>query len=99
MRAKTRCEEKQSQLVTINSMAEQNFIQTRTRNFRFWIGLHDLHTEGEWKWLDGSDYRTGFKYWKEGQPSSSQTREEDCVQVRINGEWGCWISWREADIV
>ncbi|XP_054859922.1 hepatic lectin-like [Eublepharis macularius] len=85
--AKTKCEEQHARLVVIDGFPKQNFIQTRTRNFRFWIGLHDLHTEGEWKWVDGSDYNTGFKYWKQGEPNSYRSQDEDCGQVWINGEW------------
>uniref|UniRef100_A0A8D0L511 C-type lectin domain-containing protein n=1 Tax=Sphenodon punctatus TaxID=8508 RepID=A0A8D0L511_SPHPU len=58
--AKSKCEEDHSQLVVINSNAEQNFIQTRTRNERYWLGLSDLDTEGEWRWVDETDYRTSF---------------------------------------
>ncbi|KAL7988106.1 hypothetical protein Chor_007025, partial [Crotalus horridus] len=59
--AKADCERRQSRLVIIDSLAKQNFIETRTRNERFWIGLHDQQREGEWKWEDGSNYINGFK--------------------------------------
>ncbi|XP_015283239.1 PREDICTED: hepatic lectin-like [Gekko japonicus] len=86
MRAKSRCEEKFSQLVVINSMAEQNFIQTRTRNARYWMGLTDMDAEGVWRWVDGSDYNTGFMYWKPGEPNDDG-RNEDCAHLWGNGVW------------
>nr|XP_056705551.1 hepatic lectin-like [Euleptes europaea] len=88
--AKTKCEEQHAKLVIIDGFPKQNFIQTRTRNERFWIGLHEPQTE-EWTWLDGSDYRTGFKYWKQGEPNNYLRRDEDCAQVWINGEWNDYI--------
>ncbi|XP_020634878.3 hepatic lectin [Pogona vitticeps] len=89
--AKAECEKQQSQLAVIKSLAEQNFLQTRTRNERFWIGLHDLHTEGEWKWLDGSNYITGFKNWKTGEPNTYLNQDEDCGQLWINGQWNDFV--------
>ncbi|XP_048343469.1 hepatic lectin-like [Sphaerodactylus townsendi] len=86
MQAKSRCDEQQSQLVVIKSMAEQNFIQTRTRNERYWIGLTDRDTEGVWRWVDESDYYSNFVYWKPGEPNDS-LRNEDCAHVWNNGEW------------
>ncbi|XP_053159650.1 hepatic lectin-like [Hemicordylus capensis] len=84
--AKAQCEGLQSQLVIIDGFPKQNFIQTRTRNERFWIGLYEVQ-EGDWRWLDGSNYRTGFRNWKQGEPNNYQNQNEDCGQVRINGEW------------
>nr|XP_056705563.1 hepatic lectin-like [Euleptes europaea] len=86
IRAHARCAEKQSQLVVINSMAEQNFIQMRTRNERYWIGLTDVDAEGVWKWVDGSDYYSGFLFWKPGEPNDDR-HNEDCAHVWNNGEW------------
>uniref|UniRef100_A0A8D0E0H2 C-type lectin domain-containing protein n=1 Tax=Salvator merianae TaxID=96440 RepID=A0A8D0E0H2_SALMN len=84
--ARSQCERKHSQLVVIDNLAEQNFLQMRTRNERFWIGLHDQRTEGDWKWLDGKNYLTGFKNWRQGEPND-YGQKEDCGQLWISGEW------------
>ncbi|XP_042308744.1 hepatic lectin-like [Sceloporus undulatus] len=86
MIAKKKCEAKQSQLVIIKSMAEQNFLQNRTNNQRYWIGLSNKNVEGEWKWLDGSDSTSGFTYWAPGKPNNSESGE-DCAHLWNNGKW------------
>ncbi|XP_062975356.1 hepatic lectin-like [Elgaria multicarinata webbii] len=86
MRAKVQCEDRQSQLAIVNNMAEQNFLQTRSRNERYWIGLHDMDLEGHWKWIDGSDYINSFTYWKRGEPNNDGFNE-DCAHLWVNGEW------------
>ncbi|XP_058029364.1 hepatic lectin-like isoform X2 [Ahaetulla prasina] len=84
--ANDQCRDNRAQLVVINDMAEQNFLQTRARNARHWIGLTDIDVEGEWKWVDGSSYRNGFRYWKQGEPNNDLSNE-DCAHLWGNGEW------------
>ncbi|XP_062975008.1 hepatic lectin-like [Elgaria multicarinata webbii] len=84
--AKAHCEEQSSKLVVIHEEAKQNFIQSQTRDERYWIGLSDTDVEGEWKWIDGTDYRTNFKKWRRGEPNNHE-KGEDCVQVHTAGEW------------
>ncbi|KAJ7317612.1 hypothetical protein JRQ81_003774 [Phrynocephalus forsythii] len=84
--ARAQCEKRASQLVTIETMAEQNFLQTRTRNERYWIGLTDRIIEGHWQWLDGRDEQTGFTFWKRGEPNDDHLGE-DCAHIWNYGEW------------
>uniref|UniRef100_A0A8D2JIK8 C-type lectin domain-containing protein n=1 Tax=Varanus komodoensis TaxID=61221 RepID=A0A8D2JIK8_VARKO len=85
--AKSHCEERNSKLVVIQDEPEQNFIQSQTKGERYWIGLSDVNVEGEWKWIDDTDYRTSYKNWKSGEPNDHGDHGEDCAQVSSAGQW------------
>ncbi|KAG8129705.1 hypothetical protein E2320_016422, partial [Naja naja] len=57
----------------------QNFLQTRARNARHWLGLTDIDIEGEWKWVDGSSYRNGFRHSKSGTVRSEAEQAEHAL--------------------
>ncbi|XP_013919830.1 PREDICTED: hepatic lectin-like [Thamnophis sirtalis] len=80
------CEEQNSELVVITNQYEQNFLQAQARNERYWIGLSDHNDEGQWRWVDGTDYRTSFKYWSEGEPND-HSNNEDCAEIYQAGRW------------
>nr|XP_060619832.1 hepatic lectin-like isoform X1 [Anolis sagrei ordinatus] len=84
--AKHQCEEMRSRLAIVENMAEQNFLQTRTRNERYWIGLSDIEAENHWKWVDGRDSNNGFTHWAQGEPNDDG-KIEDCAHLWNNGEW------------
>ncbi|XP_029904981.1 CD209 antigen-like protein C isoform X3 [Myripristis murdjan] len=71
------CQGRGADLVIINSREENSFLM----NFRvrLWIGLSDLETEREWKWVDGSSLC--YSYWAKGQPND-YGGGEDCGELR-----------------
>ncbi|XP_029339791.1 C-type lectin domain family 10 member A-like isoform X1 [Mus caroli] len=54
------CRLENSHLVVVNSLKEQNFLQNRLARVLSWMGLTDQN--GPWRWVDGTDFDTGFKY-------------------------------------
>ncbi|XP_063454710.1 C-type lectin domain family 10 member A isoform X1 [Pan paniscus] len=87
--AETYCQLKNAHLVVINSREEQNFVQKYLGSAYTWMGLSD--PEGAWKWVDGTDYATGFQNWKPGQPDDWQGHGlgggEDCAHFHPDGRW------------
>uniref|UniRef100_A0A2K6QAL9 C-type lectin domain containing 10A n=1 Tax=Rhinopithecus roxellana TaxID=61622 RepID=A0A2K6QAL9_RHIRO len=87
--AEKHCQLEDAHLVVINSREEQNFVQEHLSFAYTWMGLSDL--EGAWKWVDGTDYETGFQNWKPGQPDDWQGHGlgggEDCAHFHPDGRW------------
>ncbi|XP_056425114.1 hepatic lectin-like isoform X2 [Hyla sarda] len=83
------CLNKGADLAVITSDREQIFLTTfsdAAYNKWYWIGLHDMDEEGSWIWVDGTDYETSYKYWKEGEPNDYK-ENEDCVHLLSFGHW------------
>uniref|UniRef100_A0A667ZCU4 C-type lectin domain-containing protein n=1 Tax=Myripristis murdjan TaxID=586833 RepID=A0A667ZCU4_9TELE len=78
------CQDRGADLVIINSREEQTFLSRF--NERLWIGLSDRQSEGNWKWVDGTDL-VGDGFWQAGEPNDDRGKE-DCVEVaRQTDEW------------
>ncbi|XP_075049902.1 hepatic lectin-like [Mixophyes fleayi] len=88
-KARDGCIKKEADLAVITSEREQIFLNAKSNAGvirRFWIGLHDIDEEGAWTWVDGSNYETSYKFWKEGEPND-HLEGEDCGHMWTNGEW------------
>ncbi|MBN3313168.1 C209E protein, partial [Atractosteus spatula] len=66
----------------IKTMDELKFIGSKI-SLRSWVGLNDLQTEREWRWLDGSPASLSHEYWNPGEPNNEG--EEDCGEIK-NGK-------------
>ncbi|VDI33531.1 Hypothetical predicted protein [Mytilus galloprovincialis] len=74
--AKIDCQQKGGYLAKVESGAENSWLISVMKD-EVWIGLNDIQSEGQWKWISDN---TGisFSYWPSNQPSSK--RRENCVQ-------------------
>ncbi|XP_037087317.1 lectin BRA-3-like [Pollicipes pollicipes] len=74
-----------SDLVSVHSAAEANFLFTQMGAMDTWIGLNDLSSENNFVWSDGSS--VDFTNWMDGQPNN--LLDQDCVNVQdpATGKW------------
>ncbi|XP_051898147.1 hepatic lectin-like [Pristis pectinata] len=88
--AQSSCESMNANLVVINSAEEQEFLTKKLKNYYYWIGLNDLTYEGDWRWLDGTNYSSSLTFWQKGEPNDKNN--EDCAEMLSHGLWndqGC----------
>ena len=56
---------------------------------RFWIGLNDRATEGQWKWVDTNTSAT-YQDWAPNEPNAYHLHD-DCVAMAKTTYKGHWI--------
>jgi len=71
-------------LVTITSPGENDFLRDNLSE-RFWMGLTDEETEGEFKWVTGEDLSL-YDNWSTNEPND-YSGNEDWVEMYDNGTW------------
>ncbi|VTJ65970.1 Hypothetical predicted protein [Marmota monax] len=83
------CQLRDSHLVVVTSLEEQKFIEKHMSSVPSWMGLTDQN--GPWRWVDGTDYERGFKYWSPNQPDDWTGHGlgggEDCAHFTNDGRW------------
>ncbi|XP_029309225.1 macrophage mannose receptor 1-like [Cottoperca gobio] len=84
--ARSFCQQKHGDLVTIDSEAERVFLwkQISKTQTSYWIGLN-IDLDGTFEWMDGSP--VVFQMWAEGQPDFKNNDENCAVMVYATGFW------------
>ena len=64
---------------------------------RSYIGATDEAQEGNWVWLDGSQFQ--FRNWKRGEPNNQYHggRHENCAMMGIFGFWNDVLCRKNSD--
>ncbi|KFV14846.1 C-type lectin domain family 4 member D [Tauraco erythrolophus] len=80
--SKQNCTGMGSQLVVINSMAEQEFLskdlQKSSKGQNYYIGLV-AQKVGQWRWVDQTPLNETAAFWRRGEPSN--VTDEPCVVI------------------
>jgi len=74
-----------SDLVSVQSLSENQFLVATMHASDSWIGLNDLENDGTFVWTDGSS--VSYTHWEAGQPND--LLDQDCVNI-IEGSSGDW---------
>ncbi|XP_014846799.1 PREDICTED: CD209 antigen-like protein C isoform X4 [Poecilia mexicana] len=86
--SRTYCQDRRSDLVIINSKAEQEFIKQFNKNGESWIGLQgewiSVQRTYDWKWVDGSPLTQSF--WGTGRPNNYQY-QLNAICCDYEGKW------------
>ncbi|XP_069116577.1 C-type mannose receptor 2-like isoform X1 [Argopecten irradians] len=98
--ANSNCHQHGGRLVQIQDQDKQDFIYHTLKAMHWgdwgvWIGATDHHSEGTWKWTDGT--KLSYGYWHPGEGPThgflfSKAGYEDCALMRLN-DGGRWFDY------
>ncbi|XP_071583167.1 CD209 antigen-like protein C isoform X5 [Heliangelus exortis] len=84
--AKEFCDSYNAHLAVVETEQEDKFLATHILEQReFWLGLSDIHSEGDWHWVNGRPLT--FSLWKKGEPNNVGAQGEDCATIYSSGYW------------
>ncbi|XP_032063739.1 C-type lectin domain family 6 member A-like [Aythya fuligula] len=88
-----------SQLVVINTEAEQEFLfrslkglVTNTYETKYYIGL-SAHKTGQWQWVDWTPYKKMATFWKPGEPNLLFAEKCAAIHVKGNTDSNTYSNW------
>ena len=82
------CKQKGGHLVTISSSDENSAIINSIKglsNDRYWIGITDVGSEGEWNWVTGE--AGAYSNWNSGEPNNDGGMEDYGEIIADSGKW------------
>ncbi|CAK6435177.1 unnamed protein product [Pipistrellus nathusii] len=87
------CKSRNSDLTSVTSDSEQEFLYKTAGGIFFWIGLTKAGSEGEWYWVDNSPFNKvqSMKFWSPGEPNNARNNEH-CVHLEVSS----LQSWNDA---
>ncbi|XP_071847171.1 uncharacterized protein [Apostichopus japonicus] len=86
-------------LTTIKDAITNTFVRLGSDS-TLWIGLHEAHGEGEWRWVDHSLASTGphvYSNWEASAPTPDSTLKNCAAMYRGSDQWrdvGCKKKYR-----
>ncbi|NWH54148.1 CL17A protein, partial [Fregata magnificens] len=84
--AKDSCTKFNAHLAIINTEQENKFLANHIMDDRvFWLGLTDMHKEGDWQWVNS--HPLSLSFWKSGEPNNVGHNGEHCTFIYSNGRW------------
>ncbi|KAG5262905.1 hypothetical protein AALO_G00280310 [Alosa alosa] len=90
---RTQCQSHGADLLVINSQEEQRFVFAMSWKSnpkgKAWVGMTDIETEGEWRWVTNSLVRYNVQYWVQRADGTSEPDDwrvsneqgEDCGHI------------------
>nr|XP_038035423.1 C-type lectin domain family 6 member A-like isoform X4 [Anas platyrhynchos] len=88
-----------SQLVVINTEAEQEFLfssvkglVTNTYETKYYMGL-SAHKTGKWQWVDRTPYKKMATFWKPGEPNLLFAEKCAAIHVKGNTDSNTYSNW------